>query len=251
MSTDDEPIDLLAQPQQHQQTINDNNNNNNNNNDNDQRDRVLNTIWENNNNNNNSAVVDNNDTNDTLRARLCALQTECAELRTGLTRAAAERDALLSEGQTQTKLIQSLTRKLEAERTQSQQLASKQQLLETQISVLKKELSVNMRAGAKQDKTAQQTDGQLQKVLEALEPPRTPGSVATTTTTTTAPAPATADAAAAENRRLQQQRTDLLHVIKKQAKLIDILKRQKMHVEATKVLQLAEEDFLRTLEVGL
>lgn len=54
-----------------------------------------------------------------------------------------------------------------------------------------------------------------------------------------------------ENRRLMQQKGEMLTAFKKQFKLIDILKRQKLHVETAKMLQFTEEEFGKTLEISV
>lgn len=54
----------------------------------------------------------------------------------------------------------------------------------------------------------------------------------------------------AENKRLMTQRSELLNGFKKQWKLIDILKKQKLHLEAAKLLQFTEEEFAKALELG-
>ncbi|KAI8821710.1 uncharacterized protein EV422DRAFT_526628 [Fimicolochytrium jonesii] len=48
-------------------------------------------------------------------------------------------------------------------------------------------------------------------------------------------------------RRATKQKNDLLMAFKKQAVLCDVLKRQKIHIEAAKLLDIAEQDFMRAL----
>lgn len=53
-----------------------------------------------------------------------------------------------------------------------------------------------------------------------------------------------------DNKRLEQQRSELLIAFKKQLKLIDILKKQKLHLEAARALAFTEEEFMKVLDVG-
>ena len=49
---------------------------------------------------------------------------------------------------------------------------------------------------------------------------------------------------------LERQRSELLTAFKKQMKLIEVLKKQKVHVEAAKLLSFTEEEFVKVLDWG-
>eukprot|EP00455_Lapot_gusevi_P028324 TRINITY_DN30180_c0_g1_i1.p1 TRINITY_DN30180_c0_g1~~TRINITY_DN30180_c0_g1_i1.p1 ORF type:complete len:103 (-),score=20.17 TRINITY_DN30180_c0_g1_i1:17-301(-) len=53
-----------------------------------------------------------------------------------------------------------------------------------------------------------------------------------------------------DNKKLESQRLELIQCVRKQNRLIDVLKRQKMHLEAAKLLQITEEEFVKSLEIN-
>jgi hypothetical protein len=52
----------------------------------------------------------------------------------------------------------------------------------------------------------------------------------------------------AEVKRLEGQRGELLNVVKKQNRLIEVLRRQKLHLEAAKLLQITEDEFRKAVD---
>jgi hypothetical protein len=54
----------------------------------------------------------------------------------------------------------------------------------------------------------------------------------------------------ADVRRLEHQSAELLLVFKKQSRLVEVLRRQRVHLEASRALELSEQEFMRLLDQG-
>ncbi|KXS22322.1 hypothetical protein M427DRAFT_169685 [Gonapodya prolifera JEL478] len=55
----------------------------------------------------------------------------------------------------------------------------------------------------------------------------------------------------ADVKRLEKQRAELLQAFRKQGKLVDVLQKQKAHLEAAKLMGFVEEEFVKALEGGV
>jgi hypothetical protein len=51
-------------------------------------------------------------------------------------------------------------------------------------------------------------------------------------------------------RRLEHQSAELLAAFKKQSRLVEVLRRQRAHLEASRALELSEQEFVRLLDLG-
>jgi hypothetical protein len=55
---------------------------------------------------------------------------------------------------------------------------------------------------------------------------------------------------AIDKKRLERQRAELLGALRKQGRLVEVLQRQKAHLEAARALAFTEAEFMRVIELG-
>mmetsp|Transcript_13455 Transcript_13455/g.34350 ORF Transcript_13455/g.34350 Transcript_13455/m.34350 type:complete len:379 (+) Transcript_13455:87-1223(+) len=124
--------------------------------------------------------------------------------------------------------------------------------LHVQLSGTRREADGVSRDAKAKNADARVKDVRLNRALEELEKTKAALAQAQADAKATAGPAAQAERAAlkAENGRLRKQKAELLLAFKKQVKLIDVLKRQKLHVEAARAIQFTEEEFMRALQLG-
>eukprot|EP01062_Namystynia_karyoxenos_P084134 TRINITY_DN9839_c0_g1_i1.p2 TRINITY_DN9839_c0_g1~~TRINITY_DN9839_c0_g1_i1.p2 ORF type:complete len:363 (+),score=146.24 TRINITY_DN9839_c0_g1_i1:80-1168(+) len=188
---------------------------------------------------------------DSMRVRVAALEEELKAAAVRATRLEQEKAKLGEESGRQQKLITALSQRLEKEKQRSDDLAAKGKEQEQQLAVLKRDLTAAQKQSRLAEAATAAKDLRLQRALEEADRARGESGEASGRQGQEVDELRSQNSRIAqENKRLQQQRQELLAVHKKQQRLIDVLKRQKLHIEAAKLLSFTEEEFARTLEIG-
>jgi hypothetical protein len=159
-----------------------------------------------------------------------------------LQKAAAQAKADLEKREAQ---MTQLTTKYDREVATTRELQTALKTAEHHLAILKKEIVViqhNFRANEKHEgiATVEVLQEQLVKTTKELDDLRV--------VVASDRAQQEVACLTEENKSLQRQRTDFINCLRKQNKLIDVLKRQILHLEAAKMLQLTEAEFLGALE---
>ena len=120
--------------------------------------------------------------------------------------------------------------------------------LEQDTEQLKKDLATAERIAKQADTTSKAKDLQLKRATETITRLKAQlQEVQDDKKTGTGVEMVQLEEAENRNKTLEKQLSDLVDAFKKQMKLIDILKRQKVHIEAARLLNFTEEEFMKTL----
>ncbi|XP_071941677.1 testis-expressed protein 9-like [Antedon mediterranea] len=123
--------------------------------------------------------------------------------------------------------------------------------LEAQLAGLRKEIDSMKRSNKQSSATQNVTDIRLNRAFEEIEKYKAQIQQNKQSSRDTSEQDRKhLEQLQAENKLLNKQKNELMTGFKKQLKLIDILKRQKMHIEAAKLLSFTEEEFVKALEWG-
>jgi len=170
-------------------------------------------------------------------ASLAAAEASCRELQ--------QKTGLLSRSE------RSLQAALDKERQLSSESAHKVEALASELSHVRRQGDESVRREKSQGAETRSKDVRLNRALEELERTRAQlRQLKDERDGAGQGARAEAQRLAAENTRLRKRQSELILAFKKQAKLIDVLKRQKLHVEAATLLSFTEEEFSKSLELG-
>lgn len=190
------------------------------------------------------------------RARIRALQDElqaqAKELREAHSRLKdrdGELKTLLTEKLNIGKQVKQMQTALDKEKRTSNDAKAAADAKERELAETKKEIERDRRSNKAADQEAKAKDVRLNRALEEVERYKHQLEQAREGQRGAATGlKGENDRLRQEVKRLERQKTELTAAFKKQMKLIDVLKKQKVHMEAARTLQFAEEEFMRTLD---
>ncbi|UJR28333.1 hypothetical protein I4U23_009575 [Adineta vaga] len=191
-----------------------------------------------------------------LKARLRVMQEELDRMHTECVKREEENERVhlkvkeSDDDRTRlNRVITTLQDQLEKYKKLSSDTKSKLDTTEVELNSLRKEYEQTKRQTKKQQQDQTQVDTKLNRALEEAERYKQQlNKMQQTTKDLSEQEKKKIEQLTNENRRLDKQRLELMNAFKRQLKLIDILKKQKLHLEASKMLQFAEEDFCKAIE---
>ncbi|KAI8832873.1 hypothetical protein BC829DRAFT_408322 [Chytridium lagenaria] len=190
-----------------------------------------------------------------LKAKLVVLQEEMERVTTeGMAKDVAmvkleEKAQVAEQERTKTsKTFLALQAQVEKLQRSNEDLKKKNSSLDAECMALKKEVEQKSRMQKQNENDGNAKEMRLNRALEEVE--RYKGLV----TKANAEMKEKTDALKtnleklySDNKRLVKQKAEMIAIYKKQNQLIDILKRQKMHLESATLLKITEEEFVRSL----
>lgn len=194
-----------------------------------------------------------------LKARMSVLQEELQQShdakRVVDEQVSQAREKITAQGEDISRLQRAI-QKAEADSAKQKAIAQEsrreQASLERQLGALRKELDSSRRGEKQKENEGNTREVRLNRALEEAEKyKQVIRELRATSKDETEGYRRAADRANAEIKRLERQKVELLNAFKKQLKLIDVLKRQKIHIEAAKMLSFTEAEFSKTLDMGV
>jgi chromosome segregation ATPase len=191
-----------------------------------------------------------------LKAKLRVLQEEIDRLNTESTHKDDENAKLIQrckeideEKQRLQRQLTSNQSQIEKFKKQAEEQSQKFTSSDVQLQNLKKDYDALKKEQKKQQQEQAQIELRLNRSLEEIDKLKQQlNKTQANSKDTNEQERRRVDQLTSDNKRLEKQKSELIQAFKKQMKLIDILKRQKMHLEAAKMLQFTEDEFIKVLE---
>ena len=192
------------------------------------------------------------------KARITALQEELAEAMSNLNAQAQEIDSLrgvtsaaTEDTKKQSAQFKTISDNFDRVKRQNQEANSRIKDLDSQISSLQKELALSKKTAKKADSDINSRETRINRLIEEVEKYKTiVKSNRANTSEKDDQVRKDLDVLQQENKRLERQKNELLVAFRKQLKLIDVLKRQRIHVESSQLLGFTEEEFYKTIDMS-
>ena len=188
-----------------------------------------------------------------INALECELQetvSELKEIKLKYGKASSKLGALTEENTALGKKLQNLSVTVEKQKNLNVSKDTKKSALENELASIRLELEELRKAEKLAVNEARNKDLRLNRALEEVEKLKSKLKEIEANREGNEVARKDYEKLLKENQRLDKQKNDMLQAFKKQMKLVDILKRQKIHMEAAKMLAFTEEEFNKTLELN-
>lgn len=143
--------------------------------------------------------------------------------------------------------LEAESKRTTASRRGSEQIDPKE-VLTQEVATLRKDLQTAERLLKQAETDAKAKDAQHKRALESITRLKAQLAESQTSTPRGGEARGRVEELEAQVKALEKQRGELLTAFRKQMKLIDVLKRQKIHLEAARMLAFTEEEFMKTLD---
>ncbi|ORX41961.1 hypothetical protein BCR36DRAFT_169181 [Piromyces finnis] len=194
-------------------------------------------------------------TNRLLKAKLDILQKEFDKLlserndKSALTNNLEEKLRILDDEKIKiSKTLVTLQSQIEKYKKDDEEYKKKKESYETEIANLKKEITKLKRSKKQNETDINSKDIKLNRTLDELEKYKAQvNSLTQEIKDLKENDRKSIEQLLMDNKQLEKQKAEILLAMKKQMQLINVLKKQKIHIEAAKLLQFTEEEFLKAL----
>ncbi|KAJ3206398.1 Golgin sub A member 2 [Dinochytrium kinnereticum] len=156
--------------------------------------------------------------------------------------------AIEEERSKNAKSLQALQAQVDKLRKSNEDLKKRNEALDAECGVLKKELDQRNKAQKQIETDVNSRELRLNRAVEEVEKYKNLLTKASAESKDKTDALKTnLEKLHADNKKLVKQKAEMITIFRKQNQLIDVLKRQKMHLESATLLKITEDEFVKAL----